>query len=487
MDKFVSTLCDDSKICAIFVKKVLVDDNAHVDISPSLFTFVNKYIDVYTTIYNNINNKLSNPNQIDITLNSPNIQIDEKYEYVSISKSNDPHVISYAKKSQENASNFINKTGIFYTDDIETISEKISISDTNVVSDFYNKAKNNYSEIKHDNIYQYFCPVTVQHNIEQHMNYKKYYKVIYGNYKVFMTYLTAQQELSKKFKLGIVIPLISICIISNKNNAQIEYVVYTTNEKKNLPKIKFLGSHSINTGSTYRGNCQTIKLWRKEEVKKVACHELFHCLSLDFHTMPDVHLSILKNKLNVSNDINILLGESYTEMWATIINCLNTLMNFFNNDNKNVSGTTHMDVFKMCIKYEIYFSLFQTAKILNFFNYKNYDDFYNVNGIDVSKKNGMFKQNTCVMSYYIVKSALLFSLNDFMDYCSKYNDKENIMQFIENDYNYKEYMMLIIKSMKNTQFINEVNRMMKIIQNLIENNHTNKFIYNTLRMTCLEV
>lgn len=487
-------LSTDSKQCIEFISKLekyIIKDKSdsnfnsnipnHMYLSQlkQLSKFAMDYIKIHNNINNNINNYIINNNTNNGT---SNINIIETSSNINIYKSENPHIIDYVKLEESNSSKFIKKTGITLNDDINTMSEKISVSDVDTVRDFYDEAKNNYIPAKtHNNIYQHFCPMIVQYNIEQKLNYKKYYEINYNvdniNYVTKITYFTEQKEPRKKFIFNMVIPMLTICRLTNKNNMNIEYVIYATTEKKTLPKTKFIGSHSVNTGSTYHGNCQTVKLWRQEEIKKVAYHELYHCLALDFHTMPNVYLNKLKEKLNVENDINILLGESYVEVWANIVNCLNVAINISN---------THEEIFNIfyeCIHYEIIFSLFQTAKIINFFDYKSYDDFYNKKGFD--NKTGIFKQNTCVMSYYIVKSALLYSIGDFMKYCETYNTT-NIMQFIENDINFMMYVELIIKSMENKNFGDNINKMLDNVSYL-RNNHGDSFIYKTLRMTCLEL
>lgn len=466
----IEILSADSKICVEFISKL--QTNLNVLQNSNLNIFAERYIKTYTRVYNNINN------------HKPNININEKTESVDVYKSSDPHVISYAKSSSSSASNFIQMTGINSSDSIENISEKVSVSDIDTVRDFYEEAKNNYEPILHENIYQHFCPVSVQYEIEQNMCQKKNYNINYDvdniNYKIDMTYFTSNQELRKKFLFNMVIPLITICILANKTLMNISYEIYTTNEKKQLPTIKFLGSHSINTGSTYRGDCETVKLWRQEEIRKVACHELFHCLALDFNNMPLKHLIKLKNRLNISNNTNILLGETYAETWATIINCLNVVLHMMNS---NAFNNDALKIFYKYIEYEIQFALFQSAKIMDFFDYEKYKDFYFLG--DNKIKTGKFKQNTCVISYYIVKSALLFSIHNFINYCVKYNDTNNIMQFIENDNNYEKYIELIMIAMEDENYINGINNMIKIVRHL-KINHKDSFIYKTLRMTCLE-
>ena len=73
------------------------------------------------------------------------------------------------------------------------------------------------------------------------------------------------------------------------------------------------------------------------------------------------------------------------------------------------------------INYEICFSCFQSAKILLFYGFEKFQEFFNSNR-KLMKKNVKIKQNSSIISYFIIRSALLFSLKEFISFCKKNNN-----------------------------------------------------------------
>ena len=122
------------------------------------------------------------------------------------------------------------------------------------------------------------------------------------------------------------------------------------------------------------------------------------------------------------------------------------------------------------IQNEITFSIFQMNKILNHCNLK-YIDLINDNSKTKCKN---YKEDTYVISYFILKTILLYSINNFFHWIQKYNGtikfkKSNIVQFVtffKNHY-YSEH------------FINDIQQIQTASTN-------NTFINNTLRMSLYE-
>ena len=143
---------------------------------------------------------------------------------------------------------------------------------------------------------------------------------------------------------------------------------------------------------------------------------------------------------------------------------------------------SNLNLFKKMIDYERIFSCFQIAKILHFYGYKNFDEFFNLSGqFNVNPK---WNQTTNVFSYHIIKGAFIFSINSFIDFCVK-NNKKNWLKFDnDNPNSYKEFKSLIKHCCSNSKFRLYINKFM----NLIRINENKKlFIYRTLRMTALEL
>ena len=92
------------------------------------------------------------------------------------------------------------------------------------------------------------------------------------------------------------------------------------------------------------------------------------------------------------------------------------------------------------IEYEQKFSCIQSAKLLNFYGFKNLDGFFKNNGC-----NKVYNQETSIFSYVLITSALLNNLNIFLSYIHK-----NDLYLNKNDkvYNTVDIVKLFIQSIK---------------------------------------
>ena len=141
--------------------------------------------------------------------------------------------------------------------------------------------------------------------------------------------------------------------------------LYLTDEDKRMPKnpIMVLGPNNCNSAVTYACSSEgKILVYRKEEWKKVLLHELFHSLCLDFAISKyDILKENTKKIFNVDSDFEI--SESYSEYWATVINCC--FLSFKLLDDKN-NEEDFLLFFDFCIQLERIFSLFQMNKVLSY-------------------------------------------------------------------------------------------------------------------------
>ena len=171
-------------------------------------------------------------------------------------------------------------------------------------------------------------------------------------------------------------------------------------------------------------------------------------------------------------DQELLFCEVYVEMWATIFNCF-TISELLENPEEALS-----DLFN----YERHFAAFQTAKILYFFGFENYEDFFNLNGFDQQQKiKSPYKQSSSILSYYILKAAVLFKINDFMDFCVQYNSHYGL-KFIENTQSYQAFLKILLNSLDNPEFKKVIKTSFKSLEQLKKHD----FMYTNLRMTCFE-
>jgi uncharacterized ubiquitin-like protein YukD len=231
--------------------------------------------------------------------------------------------------------------------------------------------------------------------------------------------------------------------------------LYLTDLKKMLPNKNKIKLNAENANTAFTTSCQLeteIILYRREEWFKVFIHESFHNLGLDFIGQP-----INKNLLQIFPiHSNFKLYETYTEMWAELMNII-----FI-----NVATGKSFNKYQLekHIQIERKFSLMQSAKILNHFGI-TYSD------ILTGKAKEIYKEDTEVFCYFILKTILLYNCNDFIEWLDNHQKpvSNKVEKFIQD---------LIIPR------YNEIQKVMDKFQQYAQPNKT--FIGSTLRMTALE-
>lgn len=309
------------------------------------------------------------------------------------------------------------------------------------------------------NLYGEFTSLDVLNEIESSIRGNKTLGVKYDGISALISInykkLTARD-------LDIIVKRALILSIVHNINIPIKLNLWLTGKKKLLPNnYKILGPKEINSGVTMFSD-RTSSILRKEEYGKLILHELIHFLDIDFKRFNDYDFS---KHFNINPNMEIRLFESYTELCACIVNTI--LCSYEYNNRKNYN------LFVKFLCYEIKFSIFQIAKILLFFGFKDINDF-------VKPYDGLnrFKQDTSVFSYFFIKGALLFSISKTNNFFSNHCE---IMKFKSNSY--KEYLNLVLECSVDRKYLYEIQKMMIYIKN----NKINKKIMSTLRMTCVEV
>lgn len=215
----------------------------------------------------------------------------------------------------------------------------------------------------------------------------------------------------------------------------------------------YIGPKHVNSGSTDR---VTINIWRREELYKVFIHELIHFFEADIDDLNNELGKRIKSSFNIDDSSNVLPNEAYTEVLANILNCI------------IISCELYVEYHNICkmveflLKCEIFFSLYQTAKIIKFFKFSSMTEFLQKNHY---KK---IVQKSSIFSYYIIKSALLYNLNGFLSFIN------NDIVFI-SDINM--FYKLIYDSLHCAEYVLEIDKMCKMF----------KFNDRTMRMTVSEL
>jgi hypothetical protein len=245
--------------------------------------------------------------------------------------------------------------------------------------------------------------------------------------------------------------------------------LYLTDLTKQLPKKDGFILDSENANTAFTTSCQPtteIILYRREEWFKVFIHESFHNLGLDFIGGQDV-----KKKLFAIFPVEseFKLYETYTEMWAELMNVI--FINVFTQSVKLRLESLRLELLRLenDIQTEQKFSLFQTAKILDHFG-MTYSDIFN------KEKQKKYKEDTEIFCYFILKTLLLYNCNDFVEWLHDHQNQvpNKVEKFIDD---------LIIPRYNETKFIEKLNKIQKMCKPIFTNG---SFIGATLRMTALE-
>jgi hypothetical protein len=238
--------------------------------------------------------------------------------------------------------------------------------------------------------------------------------------------------------------------INKKKYKSVNLTIFLCPQKKIITNTNFLGPENINSGSTYMNS--KVFIWRADEIYKVLIHELIHYYGFDHELFKD-SFDKLSQHCIIGEDRQ---NEAFTESFAIILHTF-IISKFLNED------------FNKLLQFEINFSIFQCKKIINFYDIKDIKEI-------ISNKNckNPINQKTSVFSYFINKTCMLLNLIRTMNFIYNYLiTKKNINEDFNNLLNelLSDETLNIINISYN-QFLNDFKK--------------NKFVYKTMRMTCLE-
>ena len=288
-----------------------------------------------------------------------------------------------------------------------------------------------------------FVPVKVtnyvQNNMKGYLRVKTYLcsvevEVIYALFK--QSEINNLRKVENRIKKALrILRFLLFYVGSNNKVKKITINLYLTNIKKTLPKnqIKTLNEENCNSALTYAcAEEGEVLVFREEEWKKVLIHELFHSLCLDFSGISYLLLKDkMKDLLKVKSDYEI--SEAYAEYWATILNsCFISFDILEDKEDYEKFGLYS----EFCIQFERIFSLFQLVKILDYMGLR-YKDLVSDGKMAKSLKNILYKEETNVLAYYIIKGVLLFDYDKFLFWCEKYNI--SAIKFDKNQLNLRRF------------------------------------------------
>jgi hypothetical protein len=261
---------------------------------------------------------------------------------------------------------------------------------------------------------------------------------------------------------------------------QLTIYIYLTSLFKILPISNFeiLNENHVNTAFTRSCSINSeIVIFRKEEWFKVFLHETFHNFGLDFSGMNNIScndeiLSIFK----VNSEVNLF--EPYAEFWAQIMNsCFCSFL--YLNDKTNENGfLTNVEIL---LNNEIQFGIFQLVKVLNFMGMR-YGDLYSDKESSIQLRNNFYKENTNILSYFVIKSVLMNNSQGFLDWC--YKNNLSLLNFKKTNKNIIKFCDFIKKNYKTKSMCNNIKNTEIFFDE--EKKKSNNFIFSNLKMSVYE-
>ena len=251
-----------------------------------------------------------------------------------------------------------------------------------------------------------------------------------------------------------------------KNNEDLDLKIISSPLKKCIPESPkdFIRQKNANSGACYPHT--SISLWRLEEIDKVSLHEFIHFVGFEFRNNDEI-TDFLKSSYKICNSCKTNPFEAQTEICGLLLHSIFTSI-----DLKNEVS------WKEIIEVETCFALFQCAKLLKYFGFNSWEEFYiPLNG----KNNNVLKQKTNVLSYYVLKTIILYHLNDWFNF-QKNNSNHCFWDMNETDESIRSWTSLVKNGSENPNFIRDLNACFQL-NDLVSDNK----MKITCRMTAFEL
>lgn len=258
---------------------------------------------------------------------------------------------------------------------------------------------------------------------------------------------------------------------------------YFTSLEKSLPNSNIHILDEINVNTAFTTTCpkdSEIVVFRKEEWFKVFIHETFHNFGLDFSMMNNDEVnSCILYIFKVYSQVNGF--EAYTEFWAEIMNSL--FCSFHSIKNKN-DINEFLSNSEFYINFERTYSFFQLVKTLDFMGL-SYKDLYSNSNRSIIVRENLYKENTNVLSYYIIKCVLMNNYQGFLTWCSKNN--LSLLDFKKTIGNQRQFCKFVEKNYKIQSMLNGINESEIFLSNIKRKKGNYKFVLSNLRMSICEL
>jgi hypothetical protein len=128
--------------------------------------------------------------------------------------------------------------------------------------------------------------------------------------------------------------------------------------------------------------------------------------------------------------------------------------------------------------------LFQLVKTLDFMGLQ-YKDLYSNTKHSIILRENLYKENTHVLSYYIIKTVLINNYQGFLTWCKLNN--LSLLDFKKTIGNQKEFCKFIEKNYKIPSLLNGINEANIFLSKIKKKKGNNKFILSNMRMSICEL
>lgn len=332
-------------------------------------------------------------------------------------------------------------------------------------------------------------PLKINKYIKNSMNTEVSYVFSLNNRKIQVYFITEKKQIPKnkydKCMFNIAIWLFMLHKYGSVNCASILTIyIYLTPFKKYIPNDSNIVLDAEHVNTAFTSSCPIngeIVIFREEEWFKVFIHETFHTFGLDFSTINNnVINKCISQIYKIKSNLNIF--ESYAEFWAEIINILFCSIYTVNKSIETLENFIKKS--EQLINLEKKMSLLQLVKVLDFMNLK-YENLYSNTLLSNSIRSN-YKEKTNVMSYYIIKSLLMFNYNEFITWCDLNNT--NLLNFKKTNNNLILLCDFITKYYKANKLTTEINNAYDLMCKIKTSNaQIAKVILTTMRMSICEL
>ena len=113
-----------------------------------------------------------------------------------------------------------------------------------------------------------------------------------------------------------------------------------------------------------------------------------------------------------------------------------------------------------------------------------YEDLYENEENNIIKRNYLYKEDTNVFAYYIIKTILLYQYDDFFKWCGTNN--LNLINFKKTNKNIELFCEFIVNNYENKDFMEHYTKLGLVFETL-KSKRGNKLLINTTKMSMLEM